>query len=422
MPLSRPEGFGEVPPKEKEAAPEKAAPKVENYTIPTDSDNTADVNENEKPKPRIRVVHAMKGGSVLDYANQPIDDEKTLIGNRYLCRGGGMFIVAPSGQGKSTLAVQLAAEWALGWSPIGLSARGRPLRTLIIQAEDDACDLTDMAMWIRKKGLFSDDQLGQIDLNTHIEPVNDCVGEMFFSKLDSFLEEFAPDIVILNPYTSYLGGGVKDEKLANKFLREGLTPILTKYGCAAVVLHHTPKTQYSPSTDFTMTDFMYRGMGCATMTNWARAYLVFEPVADNHSIFRFVAAKRGKRIGWGGFVRYFKHSDNGELRWLPVETEEAEKLEKAKKSGSHRKIIDLDKVFATIPVAGEIERDLVIREIMEKFQVGKDRAKDEIDLLEAQGRVKSEQHYRDNSANKGGRKPYFLSRIGPEKEVKADSI
>jgi AAA domain-containing protein len=431
--LTRPQGFDDLEAKEKEAGSEKPTSytntplEMDTDTYPkaeSDSGSTTGeaVNQNGKPKPGIRVIHPMIGGSVLDYADQPIDDKKTLIGNRYLCRGGGMFIVAPSGQGKSTLAVQMAAEWALGYSPIGLSARNEPLRTLIVQAEDDAGDVTEMSRWIRTSEMFSDDQLEQIDLNTHIEPCNDVTGDEFLGKLDSFIEQFGPDIVIANPYSSYLGGDVKDEKLANQFLRNGLTPLLVKHQCAIVWMHHTPKTQYSPSVDFTTTDFMYRGMGCATMTNWARAYLVFEPVPDNDSVFRFVAAKRGKRIGWGSFIRYFKHSDNGELRWIPVSTEEAEKLETAKKAGSHRKVIDLDKVFAMIPVAGEIERDLVIREIIEKFQVGKDRALDEIRLLEAQERVKSEQHYRDNSPNRGGRKPYFLSRIDPETEVKSSSL
>ena len=61
-------------------------------------------------------------------------------------------------------------------------------------------------------------------------------------------------------------------------------------------MHHTPKTQFNRTEDFTSSDFMYRGAGCAAMTNWARAYMVFEPVNDE-GLFRFVAAKRGQRIG-----------------------------------------------------------------------------------------------------------------------------
>jgi hypothetical protein len=45
-------------------------------------------------------------------------------------------------------------------------------------------------------------------------------------------------------------------------------------------MHHTPKTQFNPSADFSTTDFIYRGAGCASMSNWARAYLVFEPIND----------------------------------------------------------------------------------------------------------------------------------------------
>jgi hypothetical protein len=60
----------------------------------------------------------MTGGSILDFANAPVDTTATLLGDRYLCRGGGMFVVAPSGQGKSSLSCQLAVEWAIGVGPL----------------------------------------------------------------------------------------------------------------------------------------------------------------------------------------------------------------------------------------------------------------------------------------------------------------
>jgi hypothetical protein len=58
--------------------------------------------------------HFKPGHSLAWYANQLIDHEQTLLGNRYLCRGGGMFIVAPSGMGKSTLSLQMAILWCCG--------------------------------------------------------------------------------------------------------------------------------------------------------------------------------------------------------------------------------------------------------------------------------------------------------------------
>src|SRR3974390_487318 len=41
------------------------------------------------------------GRSISWYAKHPIDHAQTLLGERYLCRGAGMFVVAPSGMGKS---------------------------------------------------------------------------------------------------------------------------------------------------------------------------------------------------------------------------------------------------------------------------------------------------------------------------------
>jgi hypothetical protein len=52
----------------------------------------------------------LRGGSILDYASQKIDPKATLLGNRWLCRGGGAFVVAQSGMGKSSFSIQAAAQ------------------------------------------------------------------------------------------------------------------------------------------------------------------------------------------------------------------------------------------------------------------------------------------------------------------------
>jgi len=157
----------------------------------------------------------MVGGSILDFANAPVDTSATLLGDRYLCRGGGMFVVAPSGQGKSSLSCQLAVEWAIGGDPIGIKA-AKPLRVLIVQGEDDQGDVTEMTKWIMNAG-FSQEKLSMIGRNTHIETVNDVVGDKFIKVLDNFCGKWMPDIVIINPYTSFLGKEPKDDEAANRF-------------------------------------------------------------------------------------------------------------------------------------------------------------------------------------------------------------
>jgi hypothetical protein len=199
---------------------------------------------------------------------------------------------------------------------------------MLIQAEDDPGDITEMSRWILNAG-FSNEKLMKIVRNTHIEPVNDVVGDRFIAALDSLCKQWKPDIVIINPYTSYLGDDAKEERAANRFLREGLSPLLTRHNCAAIIMHHTPKTQFNPSADFTTTDFMYRGSGCATMTNWARAYLVFEPLPKDEKVFRFIPAKRGERIGWGGKICFYRHSRTpGVIKWEQATDEEVDAAKK----------------------------------------------------------------------------------------------
>jgi hypothetical protein len=65
-----------------------------------------------------------------------------------------------------------------------------------------------------------------------------------------------------------------------------------------VIIHHTPKTNFRDTTEWKPSDWMYSGAGAAVLTNWARAYLVIDP-CETHGLYKFIAAKRGKRIGWG---------------------------------------------------------------------------------------------------------------------------
>ena len=67
---------------------------------------------------------------------------------------------------------------------------------------------------------------------------------------------------------------------------------------------------------------MYRGAGAATITNWARAILVIDP-GRNPDAYRFIAAKRGKRIGWGYespvYETYWSHSHDDRLLWVSAD-------------------------------------------------------------------------------------------------------
>jgi hypothetical protein len=304
-----------IKPGEKERAlPDDETDKAQ---VRNDVDNYLARNVNLGPRPDF-----IKGGSIWHQASQEVSDKDTLLGNRYLCRGGGMFIVAPSGQGKSSITFDLGANWALGRSAFDIQPNGK-LRTLIIQAEDDQGDVTEMAQWILdEESGFTREDLVEIHNNTHVEAHNSTVGLKFLEWLEPVIQWFKPDIVVINPYTSYIGADQKNEEEAASFLGR-LSQILDRNRCAAVIVHHTPKTNYASSKDYSLTDWMYRGSGCAKMTSWARAYIVFEPTEKDPELFMFVAAKRGKRIGWdSGYYRFFRHSKTG-IKWEGVSAEDA---------------------------------------------------------------------------------------------------
>jgi len=270
-----------------------------------------------KPEPR-----KLQGQSLFKYSQRKINHKNTLLGNRYLCRGGGLFVVAPSGHGKSVLTAQAAIELSCGLPTFGISNPNGPLKSLIIQAEDDEDDITEMSQIIDHLELTKAQQR-MVDENTHAEFVNDLTGIDFLNACAGFLDQYQADLLWINPYTAYMGSDIKDDGANTSFLRNGLNPILTSHKCGSVIIHHTPKTNLRDTSDWKPSDWMYSGAGAAVLTNWARAYLVVDP-CETHGLYKFIAAKRGRRIGWGDrfpvFETGWRHSnEEDKLLWVPVD-------------------------------------------------------------------------------------------------------
>src|SRR5205085_4649609 len=89
----------------------------------------------KQPPPEVLPIGALQ--------TPPKNDPNELIRRRYLCRGSGMLVVGPTGIGKSTFTTQAALCWSVGREHFGLVPT-RPLRSLIIQSENDHGDLAEM--------------------------------------------------------------------------------------------------------------------------------------------------------------------------------------------------------------------------------------------------------------------------------------
>jgi RecA-family ATPase len=171
--------------------------------------------------------------SLAHYARRPINHDNTLLGNRWLCRTNGEIIVAPSGMGKSSCSFQTAILWSCGRSAFGIKPP-KPWRILILQAEDDDDDTTEMCAMLDnpKLGLI-DPEKQLVERNTHLdlERVNDCTGQNFLEVMEGYLDQSEFDMVILNPLSAYVGDP-GDTKEMSSFLRIGLNRLLVKFNSA----------------------------------------------------------------------------------------------------------------------------------------------------------------------------------------------
>jgi hypothetical protein len=266
--------------------------------------------------------------SLTDFVDLPIDPAKTLLGNRFLCREGGMLFVGPSGVGKSSASVQQDILWSLGQPAFGIQP-ARPLRIATIQAENDDGDLTEMARGITNGLDLSAEQREIVRQNTFYISEKSRTGEGFMRFIESVLRLTKPDILRLDPLQSYVGGDTSDVEVMSDFVHTGLNPLLQAYQCAVIVNHHTPKTNNRDTSKYKSSDWQYAGAGSAVLTNWARAVMIVDPCKDNPHLFRFIAAKRGWRANWTDendiptIYKYFKHArEGGVIFWADATPDE----------------------------------------------------------------------------------------------------
>jgi AAA domain len=126
------------------------------------------------------------------------DDEASLIGDRWMCKGRQAVLQGPTGVGKSSLELQWAMRLFAGLPFFGIKA-ANAMRVLIIQAENDIGDMAEA---------FQDtlDALSAADLKSHhvdlihenLTIVNNdtATGEQFRDFLGRKIAQFKPDIVL----------------------------------------------------------------------------------------------------------------------------------------------------------------------------------------------------------------------------------
>ena len=242
-------------------------------------------------------------------------DPNELIKRRFLCKGGAGLLAAETGCGKSSFVMQLALHWAAGLPCFGMEPT-RPLRILLIQAENDDRDLQEEISGVCRGasdiGRMSSTQIDAAKETVKIISDATHSGDDFVEMLNDVLErEPETDLVIVDPPFSFAGCSLTDQESVSHFLRNQINPLLQERGVAMLFVHHTkkPNRTSTPNANFN-TAYSYHGS--AEIVNRARFALILERFKDNDGnwFYKLTAPKRGRRLGWENDERYLRWSDD----------------------------------------------------------------------------------------------------------------
>lgn len=254
-------------------------------------------------------------------------DPDCLVGRRWLVRGGSCLMAGTAGIGKSTLAMQIAIYWAAGEVVFGPKPV-RPLKSMIIQAEDDRGDVSEQYTGV----LAGIEATADLDFEKCRESIEKnlviyrCAGHSgsdFLSMLDGLAQIDKPDVIWVNPLFSFAGCDLMNAKETGHFLREGLFPIGLKRKAAIVVIHHIGKPAKKENPDMADIDVQYLGFGTSEIQNAFRAVNVIVSAKKFAGVYEFTFSKRGSRAGAktpeGKFTQrvYLEQSKTG-LCWLQI--------------------------------------------------------------------------------------------------------
>jgi len=302
-----------------------------------------------------------------------------------------MLLVGPTGIGKSSLSMQCMLSWATNRSVFGIEPN-RPLKSLLIQAENDDGDLAEM-----RDGVVRGMELLQPEVEAafaqiivYREDVRNGAG-FFAHTVRPLLETHRPDILWIDPALAYLGGEANSQEAVGGFLRNLLNPLLHEFDCAAIIVHHTNKPpKKSDGNGYSNSDSAYLGAGSAEWANWARAVVVLRGTQEP-GIFELCASKRGSRLGWRApdgstpiYSKYIAHSKgSGEIYWRPATEGE---VEATKAGGKTIGTSDAGHILTAIPSIGSIEKGVLIENVRIRG-IGRDKAIRLIKNLISDGKI-----------------------------------
>ena len=196
-------------------------------------------------------------------------------------RGAVTLFVAPGGRGKSTWLIALALACTSGRPLLGANIFGGPLRVLVLSAEDPTPEVARrVRAAMQHHGLTDQDVSGLhvIGANDWGLPLLRMVGNVpaldqhGWDGLNAELDDIRPDIIILDPLMSLMGGVDGNNNSAAAVLMGGFVKLAADRRMSVIVAHHAAKGRDPTSAD--------SAMGAASFVNFSRIGLSIEQLSE----------------------------------------------------------------------------------------------------------------------------------------------
>jgi RecA-family ATPase len=225
------------------------------------------------------------------------NDPNNVLGDRWICKGGSLMLVGQSGAGKSSLMMQACITWATGREFFGIKTI-KPLRTIVIQAENDLGDMAEAYQDTMKALQMADEDIAKIRDNVRWYREAVKTGQDFADQARKLIAKHKADLIFIDPLLAFAGCDISAQKDASTFLRNIIQPILNETGVIWIFVHHMGKPKAKSDTDgHTVNDMAYSGLGSSELVNWAREVAVLKRDDQKLPIFSLTLTKRGKRAG-----------------------------------------------------------------------------------------------------------------------------
>ena len=243
------------------------------------------------------------------------DNDNLIFKPVWLKKGIAAMISAPSGVGKSTLAMQFAYSWALGRGMFGLNPV-RPLRIGILESEDDEDEML-MFRDSMKRGYmkfcgWTEEEVKAAENRIYSIPTEGKTGKEFVdllkqAQLKAIKRDNAPyDLIIINPLMGFTGFDLSDNSKMLAFTRDWLDPVIKGMDpelpvrTALLIINHLTKVNKDAvKFGFGSDEFsQYAAYGGGALSAWIKA--TFTIINDIHhkDWYKLVMGKRSKHVDW----------------------------------------------------------------------------------------------------------------------------